>query len=78
MAQIGQNRSKNTTPDYQAVTKKMQKKCRNIWSVQKKAVILHPLLRNKCVSIFSRSWALKFRFFHEGPNFFALCETKTN
>ena len=27
---------------------------KNIWSVQRKAVILHSLLRNKCVSIFYR------------------------
>ncbi len=29
--------------DFQHFTKKMQKKCKNIWSVQKKAVPLHPL-----------------------------------
>ncbi len=43
---------KNTHADYQHVTKKLQKIVRNIWSVQKKAVILHPLLRNKRVSLF--------------------------
>jgi hypothetical protein len=40
--------------DNQQVTKKMQKKDKNIWSYQKKAVPLHSLLRNKCVSIFYR------------------------
>jgi hypothetical protein len=33
--------------DFQHVTKKMQKKCKNIWSVQKKAVPLHPLSPKK-------------------------------
>jgi hypothetical protein len=27
----------------------LKKKCKNIWSCQKKAVLLHPLLRNKRV-----------------------------
>ena len=37
--------------------------CKNIWSYQKKAVPLHSLLRNKCVSIFYRkARTLKFRF----------------
>jgi len=38
---------KKTTADYQAFTKKMQKKCNKIWSYQKKAVLLHPLSLKK-------------------------------
>ena len=37
------NLTKKTIADYQALTKKMQKKCNNIWSCQKKAVILQSL-----------------------------------
>lgn len=35
--------SKNTYADFQLIIKKMQKKCKNIWSVQKFVVPLHPL-----------------------------------
>ena len=53
-----------------AFTAVCKKKCiflhffyKNIWSYQKKAVPLHSLLRNKCVSIFYRKFrTLKFRF----------------
>jgi hypothetical protein len=41
---------KKSTIDNQAVTKKMQKKCKNIWSYQKKAVLLHPLSLKKRVT----------------------------
>ena len=40
--------------------------CKNIWSCQKFVVLLHSLLRNKCVSIFYRGFrTLKFRFSFE-------------
>ena len=45
--------------------------CKNIWSYQKKAVPLHSLLRNKCVSIFYRSPDIKIQIHLRGPNFFA-------
>ena len=41
---------KNATIDNQRVTKKMQKKCKNIWSIQKFAVSLHPLSLKKQVT----------------------------
>ena len=51
--------------------------CKNIWSIQKKAVPLHSLLRNKCVSIFYRkARTLKFRFSYEDLIF--LRQTKEN
>ena len=40
---------------YKESAKKVHFFCRNIWSIQKKTVPLHSLLRNKCVSIFYRS-----------------------
>jgi len=49
----------------------VQKKCIIIWSYQKKAVPLHPLLRNKRISLFRRK-VLKFRIaVLRGSNFFA-------
>ena len=62
---------KKKNAENQQVTKKMQKKCKNIWSCQKKAVPLHSLLRNKCVSIFSQSLGIKIKILLGGPNFFA-------
>ena len=44
---------------YEESTKKVHFFCKNIWSYQKKAVPLHSLLRNKCVSIFSRRASIK-------------------
>jgi len=37
----------NAIIDFQSLTKKMQKKCIQIWSCQKFAVLLHPLSLKK-------------------------------
>ena len=47
--------------NYKENAKKVYFFYRIIWSVQKKAVPLHPLLRNKCVSIFSRRRVIKIQ-----------------
>jgi hypothetical protein len=39
----GVEKAKKSTIDYQSIIKKMKKKCKNIWSVQKFVVLLHPL-----------------------------------
>ena len=52
-------RPKKSSIENQRVTKKLQKKARKIWSVQKKAVILHPLSRKTVVLSLKAQWSLK-------------------
>ena len=52
-------RPKKSFIENQRVTKKLQKKARKIWSVQKKAVILHPLSRKTVVLSLKAQWSLK-------------------
>ena len=52
-------RPKKSPIENQRVTKKVQKKVRKIWSVQKKAVILHPLSRKTVVLSVKAQWSLK-------------------
>ena len=63
---------------YKESAKKVHFFCRNIWSIQKKAVPLHSLLRNKCVSIFYRSPDIKIQILEWEPNFFAPNRRKTS
>ena len=56
---VTEKRSKKSPIENQRVTKKVQKKVRKIWSVQKKAVILHPLSRKTVVLSVKAQWSLK-------------------